>query len=293
MPDASDRPVVAAGRRSYRWPLAGALVAIAAATAFLVVPALAAVPARVIEGCGKWIATAGASELLSAFGFVVFFKLVFAAPISWRRSAPAALRALGASTILPGGGLIGPTIGAWSTSTEKPSLSELTRSTITFVTLTNAPGAIMLAALGMLLWLGLPSGPHQTALTLLPALLAVALLAGTWLAGHSSQRQPSLPRRAMFSRTLAKPARALSDGLTEARALITAGNWKLVGALAYYAFDNAALWAAFHVYQPSTDRPRCAIFALTASAIGSHKTGANMMKGQRPYSPAWLSFSSP
>ena len=106
----------------------------------------------------------------------------------------------------------------------------------------------MLAALGMLLWLGLPSGPHQTALTLLPALLAVALLAGTWLAGHSSQRQPSLPRRAMFSRTLAKPASALSDGLTEARALITAGNWKLVGALAYYAFDNAALWAAFHAY---------------------------------------------
>ncbi len=133
---------------------------------------------------------------------------MFAAPISWRRSAPAALRALGASTILPGGGLIGPTIGAWSTSTKKPSLSELTRSTITFVTLTNAPGAIMLAALGMLLWLGLPSGPHQTALTLLPALLAVALLAGTWLAGHSSQRQPSLPRRAMFSRTLAKPASA-------------------------------------------------------------------------------------
>ena len=101
MPDASDRPIPAAGPRSYRWPLAGALVAIAAAAAFLVVPALAAVPARVIEGCGRWIATAGASELLSAFGFVVFFKLVFAAPISWRRSAPAALRALGASTILP------------------------------------------------------------------------------------------------------------------------------------------------------------------------------------------------
>ena len=27
-----------------------------------------------------------------------------------------------------------------------------------------------------------------------------------------------------------------------------AGNWKLVGALAYYAFDNAVLWAAFHAY---------------------------------------------
>jgi uncharacterized membrane protein YbhN (UPF0104 family) len=96
------------------------------------------------------------------------FKLVFAAPIGWRRSAPAALRAIGASTILPGGGLIGPTMGAWSTSNEKPSISQLTRSTITFVILTNAPAAIALAALGTLLWLGLPSGPHQTTLTILP-----------------------------------------------------------------------------------------------------------------------------
>jgi uncharacterized membrane protein YbhN (UPF0104 family) len=71
---------------------------------------------------------------------------VFAAPIGWRRSTPAALRALGASTILPGGGLIGPTMGAWSTSADKPSLSQLTRSTTTFVILTNAPGAIILAA---------------------------------------------------------------------------------------------------------------------------------------------------
>ena len=27
-----------------------------------------------------------------------------------------------------------------------------------------------------------------------------------------------------------------------------AGNWKLLGALGYYAFDNAVLWAAFHAY---------------------------------------------
>jgi uncharacterized protein (TIRG00374 family) len=26
------------------------------------------------------------------------------------------------------------------------------------------------------------------------------------------------------------------------------GNWKLAGAIAYYAFDNAVLWVAFHAY---------------------------------------------
>jgi uncharacterized membrane protein YbhN (UPF0104 family) len=249
MPGESANLPTVTDRRSHRWSLWSALLVASAAVAFLAVPALAGVPARLVRGCSGWIAIASALELLSAVGFVVLFKLVFATPNSWRASAPAALRALGASTILPGGGLIGPTMGAWSTSTEKPSISQLTRSTITFVILTNAPAAIGIAALGTLLGLGLASGPHRTALTILPALIAVGLLAATWLIGRSSSRQPAPPpRRVLFSRMLAKPATAISDGVGEARMLIIAGNWKLGGALAYYAFDNAVLWAAFHAY---------------------------------------------
>jgi uncharacterized membrane protein YbhN (UPF0104 family) len=236
-------------RRSIRWPLGGLLVAVGVAAALLAAPALAAVPTRVIAGCAAWIVTGGVLELVSALGFVVLFKLVFAGPVSWRRTTPAALRALGASTVLPGGPLIGGAAGAWSTSTEKPSLAHLARSTITFVILINAPVAIVLGALGTLLWLGVPSGPHQTALTILPSVLAVGLLVATWFAGRDSGRHPP-PRRPhwRFWRALAKPTEAVSASITEARALVRAGNWKLGGALAYYAFDNAALWAAFHAY---------------------------------------------
>ena len=251
MPIPEDRPghLAVTDRRSIRWPLGGVLVAVAVAAAFLAAPALAAVPTRVIAGCAAWIVTGGVLELVSALGFVVFFKLVFAGPISWRRTTPAALRALGASTVLPGGPLIGGAAGAWSASTEKPSLAQLARSTITFVILINAPGAMMLGALGTLLWLGLPSGPHQTALTILPAVLAVGLLGATWFARPTSRgHPPSRRRHRRFWRALAKPTEAVSASITEARALVRAGNWKLVGALAYYAFDNAVLWAAFHAY---------------------------------------------
>ena len=127
-------------QRFGRRPLWIALAVAAVAVAFLVLPTLAGVPARLVEGCGIWIATAGVLELLSALGFVVVFRLVFAERLSWRRSAPAALRALGASTILPAGGLVGPTIGAWSTGTAKPSPSQLARSTMTFVLLTSILG---------------------------------------------------------------------------------------------------------------------------------------------------------
>ena len=269
MPSETADPPAATAQRSSRWALWSALLVASAAAAFLAVPALAGVPARLVRGCGNWIAIAGALELLSAVGFVVLFKLVFAAPISWRRSVPAALRALGASTILPGGGLIGPTMGAWSTSAEKPSISQLTRFTITFVILTNAPAAIALAALGTLLWLRLASGPHQTALTILPALIAVGLLTATWLAGRSSSRRPPSPRRGAFSRPLAAPATAISHGVGDARTLVTAGNWKLGGALAYYAFDNAVLWAAFHAYGRTPPLGVVAMGYLVGSLAGA------------------------
>jgi uncharacterized membrane protein YbhN (UPF0104 family) len=235
-------------RRFYRRQLGVTLVVGAVAATFLVVPALAAVPARVVKGCATWILTGAALELLSALGFVVFFKLVFAAPLSWRRTTPAALRALGASTVLPAGGLVGPTVGAWSTSTEKPSLSQLARSTITFIALTNAPGAVVLTTFGTLLWLGLPSGPHQAALTILPALIAIGLLGSTWFIGGTSRAHPPAQRQHTSWRLMTKPTAAVSASITDARALVTAGDWKLFGALAYYAFDNAVLWAAFHAY---------------------------------------------
>ncbi len=90
MPDDSAGEVAAEKHRSYRSLLWSALLVFSAAATFLILPALAPVPARVIEGCAKWIATAAGLELLSALGFVVFFKLVFAAPISWQTSTPAA-----------------------------------------------------------------------------------------------------------------------------------------------------------------------------------------------------------
>jgi uncharacterized membrane protein YbhN (UPF0104 family) len=237
-----------APRRARRWARRGALVAIALAIAFLGVPALAGVPARLVKGCGGWIATAGVLELLSAAGFVVFFKLVFAAPMSWRRSVPAALRALGASTVLPAGGLIGPTMGAWSATAERPSLSDLTRATVTFVILTSAPAVLALGALGALLWLGWASGPHAVELTLLPASLAIGVCVAIFLAARPSRAARLRRRHGRLALALAKAGTPLRDGVTEAEHLVGAGDWKLAGSLAYSAFDFAVLWAAFHAY---------------------------------------------
>ena len=233
--------------KSRRWRL-GSAAAIPLVGASLFGLGAVGVPARLTEGCGTWIGIAVILELLSAAGFVVFFKLVFGASMNWGRSTSAALQALGASALLPAGGLIGPTIGVCSADAERRSSAQLTRSTTTFVILTSGPSLIVLIALGLLLWLGLPSGPHQALLTLLPATLALALLGVTWAAGRCSNRSRSRQSGGFSRSSLTRPVRALTDGITDVRALVSAADWKLLGALAYFAFDNATLWAAFHAY---------------------------------------------
>jgi uncharacterized membrane protein YbhN (UPF0104 family) len=186
-------------------------------------------------------------ELLSAAGFVVCFKLVFGASMSWGASAPAALRALAATALLPAGGLIGPTVGVRSADAETRSGSQLARSTTTFVILTSAPSLIVLIGLGLLLWLGLISGRHQAPLTLIPATLSLALLLVTWGAGHYANRARSCYHHGLPAR-LSRSAWALGAGIRDIRGVVCTANWKLAGAVAYYAFDNAVLWAAFHAY---------------------------------------------
>jgi uncharacterized membrane protein YbhN (UPF0104 family) len=220
----------------------------AIAVAFLALPPLARLPARLIAACAMWIALAGVLELLSILGYIVVFKLVFGSTTKWRRAVGPALRALGASTALPAGGLVGPIIGARSISGDDSSLATLTRSTVAFTILTNAPNAIVLAGLGLLVGVGVGGGASEPAISLPIAGLAFAVVIAAWRIGRSSgssrRRSASPDARSRAARTIL----ALEGGGAQARRLLRAGDWKLAGALGYYTFDNAVLWAAFHAY---------------------------------------------
>jgi uncharacterized membrane protein YbhN (UPF0104 family) len=216
--------------------------------AFLAIPPLARVPARLVAGCGKWIALGAILELLSILGYTLVFALVFGTGMSKRQRLGAALRALGAGAVLPAGGLVGPAMGVRAAGAGSPPAG-LIRSTFAFIILTNAPSLLVLGALGLSLWFGWPSGPHSALLTLPAAGLAWGLIAGGWLIGGSrpNRRSPGDQRRNLY-RQLVSGLTILREGAGGARRLAAARNWKLVGALGYYAFDNAVLWTAFRAY---------------------------------------------
>jgi uncharacterized membrane protein YbhN (UPF0104 family) len=215
---------------------------------FLAVPSLKPLPTRLVAGCPHWIALAVLLELASILGFTASFALVFGSSMTRRESVVGALRALGASTVLPAGGLVGPAIGARSANPEPKPVSRLVRSTIVFTVLTIGPGVIALALVGVALWLGWPAGPHGALLTLFPAAVAATLLTLFVLLVRLAPSAASPHRRQPGLTHWTDGRHALREGAAEAAGLLAARDWKLLGTLAYYAFDNAVLWAAFQAY---------------------------------------------
>lgn len=212
-------------------------------------PSLARLPARLLAGCPTWIALAALLELLSIAGFLVCFALLFGSGMTRRQSVVAGLRALGATTVLPAGGLLGPAIGVRSTTRRREAPIVLARLTVAFVVLTTAPSVAALALFGVSLWLGWPAGPHGALLTLPAAAVAAALLGLVWLMGRPPARGVRAhPTPTWLLRWSADGARAVREGAAESGRALCAGRWGLLGPLAYYAFDNAVLWAAFRAY---------------------------------------------
>ena len=72
-------------------------MAAAIPAAFLALPSLSHLPARLVAGCGTWIGIAALLELGSFLGFLAAYALVFGEGLNVRATLVAGLRALGTS----------------------------------------------------------------------------------------------------------------------------------------------------------------------------------------------------
>jgi uncharacterized membrane protein YbhN (UPF0104 family) len=202
------------------------------------------IPRPSLAACAAWIALAVALEALSVLGFILVFKLVFGAGMSRRQVVGPALRALGATSLLPGGVIAGPALAGRSCGSEN-----VPRATVAFTVITLLPGVLAVGILGAALWLGLLPGPHDALRTLPAAGFTVAVLTALAVCGRPRSRRPASETHSSApAGRIASGMRAARDGVPSARATLLARDRKLLGAVAYYAFDNAALWAAFHAF---------------------------------------------
>jgi uncharacterized membrane protein YbhN (UPF0104 family) len=246
------------------------VLAVGAGVGAALLSGVANIGGRLAQGRPAWIALAAGLELASALGFVATFQLIFGQLLPRRTSLRAGLVVLASTILVPAGALV--TIGVGSRALRRRGIPAATTGAraIAFLLITNAPSLIVLGVLGMALSAGLLDGPHAPVLTILPAAIALSAIGVTVLLPNVSHQRGAPTSLRIAKRAVSSATTQLELGVLEARALLRGRSLKLLGAAAYYAADNAVLWATFRAFGHA--HPPIATFAmayLIGSAAGS------------------------
>jgi uncharacterized membrane protein YbhN (UPF0104 family) len=214
--------------------------------AAVLAPGLDTVQRRLGDADPGWLVLGVVLEALSCASYVLMFRPVFCARLSRRTTTEIALAELAVGSLIPTSGASGLAFGAWILHREGMDDEKIARRSVAFLEIKSAVNFVAVAVIGALMAVGL-LGPHRSLLlTALPAALSVTFLAGVAaLSQLGPGRDPgkSAPklRRAMHA-----VRAAIGTGTGEALELLRRPDWRLlVGAIGYWAFDNAVLWATF------------------------------------------------
>jgi uncharacterized protein (TIRG00374 family) len=254
------RPALTVTRRNLI-ALGGFLLASLAALYFIA-PQLAGLDDtwnRIEDGRPVWMAAALLFTAGMFGGYVAMFRGVFvragARRLGWRVSYLITMAGLAASRLFAAGGAGGLVLTAWALRRSGMGKRTVADKTISFLALTYMPYAVAVIVCGFGLHWGLFSGPDPFSLTFLPAVVGVVLLAVAFAIAfvptdlerrlHGLRGEGRLGR--LMQRLAAAPA-ATSAGIRDAVDHLRSRDPALLGAILYWAFQIAVVWAAFHAF---------------------------------------------
>jgi uncharacterized membrane protein YbhN (UPF0104 family) len=238
MPAATDSPpelllpafdLRALARRAALPAAAAAVAVVAVALAGGPLQAFADALGRALGADPRWVGAAAAFELLSFAGYVALLWLVggrVTPRLGLRESAQVTLGGAAATRLLPAGGAGGVALTVWALRRAGLDARAATRTLLTFLVLLYAVFLAAIVVAGGLLALGLATGRGPLALSAVPAGGAALAIAAAALATH----RPGV----------------LGGAVRDAIALVRSGDARLLGALAWWGFDAAVLWAMLH-----------------------------------------------
>jgi uncharacterized membrane protein YbhN (UPF0104 family) len=197
-------------------------------------------------------------EALSLGGYVALFRVIFSCHgvrIGWRASYQITMAGVVATKLFAAAGAGGVALTVWALRASGLSGRSVARRVLAFELLLYGVyvGAIVVTGFG--LRSGVFSGEAPWTLTLAPAVLgAIAillLLSVRALPADVERRLKPLAGARWGRRQLARLASApwaVRDALGIGFGLIQERNLWLLGAVAYWGFDIATLWACFHAF---------------------------------------------
>ncbi len=242
----ADPDEMAAHSRTIRNSLISLLVFFALVAGLLLgVPGLQSAAERITDAKPGWVVLAVVLELLSCAGYVVLFGLVFGR-LGRGLSTRLSLSELAVNSVVSLSGLGGIALGAWVLRTRGFSVERIAKRSVLLFVLTSAVNVGVVAVIGIPMWLGLLPGSTDPLITLVPALIAIATIAATLALAGWAKRTAAGREGEGSRRTIALIA--ISGGVEDALKLIRARDWRLLGAVAYWLFDNLALFACLYAF---------------------------------------------
>src|SRR3954469_10056055 len=230
-----------------------ALVALALLVAvFVLAPGLGEVRDLLVKASPGWLALAVALEGLSFFSYVVMFGPIFCTGLTRRRSWQIGGSELAMGSLVPASGAGGLALGAWVLHRGGMGGKRIARRSVAFFLIKSGVNFVAVAVLGALLAVGLLGPDLSLWLTALPAALAALAIGTVVLLPRLGPGERPEPDASRVRRGISATRRALVGGTAEAGEIVRARNPVLiVGAVGYWAWDNAVLWATFHAFGSS------------------------------------------
>lgn len=236
------------GRRA-RWTALG--VVVGAALLYGLLPRLHGVREAIDQarsGSGWWMALATALEICSFAGYALLFGAVFGGGRIDRGAAwLITLAGVAATRLLNAGGAGGIALTAWALRRAGRDARTATADMTAFLLLLYAVYMAGLVLAGGGLLLGVLPGDAPVALAVPAVLLGASALVVVPLLGLVPRRMPR-DGRGPRARRLVEVLDGIPGGVRRALRITRTRDRRLLGAVAWWAFDIGALWATLHAF---------------------------------------------
>jgi uncharacterized membrane protein YbhN (UPF0104 family) len=226
------------------------------------VTALPGAYAAVSEGVGKlgnadvgWLLVGLGFSALSFLGHVVLFRGVFvdqSSRIDYGASYDITMAGHAATRLLGAAGAGGVALTVWALKRSGMAARTVATRMVGFMVLLYSFYALSVAVAGLGLWAGVFAGGGSVATTLVPGLVALAIVGGAIAAAIFARRRfgaiAESGDAAGWRVRLAKASVAVGDGVRAAGEVVQRRDPRLIGGLMWWAFDIAVLWASFRAF---------------------------------------------
>jgi uncharacterized membrane protein YbhN (UPF0104 family) len=196
---------------------------------------------RAFDADPSWVAIAAASELLSFGGYVALLWLIGGRAterLGLRESAQVTLGGAAATRLLPTAGVGGAALTLWALRRTAMGSRRATQTLMTFLITLYSVFLVGIIASGTALAV---RGEGPRAATIVPAAgAAFVLLFHLALAARA-------PREQATGR-FATAANMLGEAVREGLRMVRSADPRVLGAIAWWTFDAAVLWATLHAF---------------------------------------------